>query len=140
LKTKQTCFSDNELESDKTFKRGSSLHDTPVDSDATWHNEDESTDEDYFQNYEDEFKQFIRKGDDSLRFKKAPAAKKKKGFHFKQKYIFQRKRRNNKGRGRGFDTNSRFGARLDAIYSFHEEVKYNTWHILYSLPRNTFFK
>ncbi|XP_053403922.1 serine-rich adhesin for platelets-like isoform X2 [Mercenaria mercenaria] len=121
LKTKQTCFSDNEIESDKTLKRGSNLHGNAVDSDATWHNEDESTDEDYFQNYEDEFKQFIRKSDSNLRFKKAPSTKKKKGFHFKQKYIFQRKRRVNKGRGRGFDPSTRFGARLDAIYSFHEE-------------------
>lgn len=135
VKTKQAYFSDNEIGPDKTVKRSCKLNETAIDSDATWHNEDESTDEDYFQNYEDEFKQFVRKSDSSLRFKKASSTKKKKGFHFKQKYIFQRKRRVNKGKARGgLDTANRFGARLDAIYSFHEEVgKRKILYILFQI-------
>lgn len=121
-KAKHACFSDNEIDSEKTVKRGCEGVDTIVDSDVTWQNEDESTDEDYFQNYEDEFKQFISKADHSLRFKKSTSGKKKKRFHFKQKYIFQKKRKPNKGRGRGYDPAAGFGPGLDAIYSFHEEV------------------
>lgn len=114
-KSKTTCHSDNEVDSEKKNENAG-------DSDATWRNEDESTDEEYFQNYEDEFKQFIRKGDVGLHFKKSNNAnKKRKGFHFKQKYIFQRKKKANRGRGRGFDPLHRYGGNLDAIYNFHEE-------------------
>lgn len=126
LKSKQSCFSDNELDSDNITKRANAGGDNAAESDTTWHNEDESTDEDYFQNYDDEFKQLAHKPDNKFKFKKTNTVKKRKGFHFKQTYIFQRKRKSNKGRGRGAEQqqqqNVRVGPGLDSIYSFHEEV------------------
>lgn len=112
-KVKQSFHSDNEIEAESQTKG---------DSGNTWNNADESTDEEYFQN---EFKNFIRKGDDSeKRTKVAPAiGKKKKGFLFKQKYIFQRKRKvHKKGKTPRQGDPSHQGGQLDEIYSFHEEV------------------
>lgn len=104
-KVKQSFHSDNELEADSVKADGAGNH----------NNADESTDDEYFQN---EFKNFLRKGDDSKRA--APIGKKRKGFLFKQKYIFQRKRKANKGRGKSLHLQE--GGQLDEIYSFHEEV------------------
>ena len=115
-KNKQGFHSDNEIETESTVKG---------DDDAVWNNADESTDEEYFQN---EFKNFPREGDEKLSPKKVPTAptlvKKKKGYLFKQKYIFQRKRKANKGKGKTprVDDSARVGGQLDEIYSFHEEV------------------
>ncbi|KAL4220059.1 hypothetical protein ACF0H5_020470 [Mactra antiquata] len=125
-KAKQSCFSDNEVDSDNIVKRGKVV-DAVVESDHTWHNEDESTDEDYLQNYESEFKQLTNSTEN--KFKKT-AVKKRKGFHFKQTYIFQRKRKNNKSRARAAeqqqqhfqqDQIARANQGLDSIYRFHEE-------------------
>lgn len=90
--------------------------------------DDESTDEEYFQNYESEFKTFASDSEiksEEKKEQKKSANKKKKGFHFKQKYIFQRKRRP-KGRGRGLSRIDSSFVRphqpdLDELYSFHEE-------------------
>ena len=95
--------------------------------------DDESTDEEYFQNYESEFKTFASDSEiksDAKKEQKKSANKKKKGFHFKQKYIFQKKRRP-KGRGRGLSRIDSSFVRphqpdLDELYSFHEEVGFNS--------------
>ena len=86
--------------------------------------DDESTDEEYFQNYENKFKTFASDSETKKEQKKS-ANRKKKGFHFKQKYIFQKKRRP-KGKGRGVPRVETSYVReqpdLDELYSFHEEV------------------
>ena len=88
--------------------------------------DDESTDEEYFQNYEDKFKTFASDNDARKDTKKPSASKKKKGFHFKQKYIFQKKRRpKTKTRIPQTDLQPTVLAHqldLDDLYSFHEEV------------------
>ena len=88
--------------------------------------DDESTDEEYFQNYEDKFKTFASDNDARKDTKKSSASKKKKGFHFKQKYIFQKKRRpKTKTRIPQTDLQPTVLAHqldLDDLYSFHEEV------------------
>ena len=90
-KSKQICYSDHEIEKIES-------HVTNDVTNDNWH--DESTDEDYFQNYQDEFKKTEsgtlckrRDSADNPPAKKVNANKKRKGFHFKQKYIFQRKRK-----------------------------------------------
>ena len=88
--------------------------------------EDESTDEEYFQNYENKFKTFASDTETKKETKKSSASKKKKGFHFKQKYIFQKKRRP-KAKNRIPQTELQPYVHsqqpdLDDLYSFHEEV------------------
>ena len=87
--------------------------------------DDESTDEEYFQNYEKKFKSFASDNETKKEQKKS-VNKKRKGFHFKQKYIFQRKRRP-KGKGRGAPRAETAYSKperpnLDELYSFHEEA------------------
>ena len=88
--------------------------------------EDESTDEEYFQNYENKFKTFASDAETKKETKKSSASKKKKGFHFKQKYIFQKKRRpKTKARIPQTDLQPAVHSQqldLDDLYSFHEEV------------------
>jgi len=117
--SKSAYHSDNEINPDAV---NSAVLDIDEDT-REWNNADESTDEEYFKH---EFKNFVGKKKiiESDRKSTGSVSKKKKGFHFKQKYIFQRKRKGHKLRGahkQGIEEKIS-SQPLDELYSFNEEV------------------
>ena len=106
---------------------------------GNWH--DESTDEDYFQSYQEKFKQTetssLNKISESVTpvpTKKVNTNKKRKGFHFKQKYIFQRKRKP-KNKTKAFLLEQNKAGTGQESFNFHEEVRafhiFNPHHLTF---------